>query len=191
MSTLIESEMAATRPSTRQRILDAAAEIAQEAGPGNLSLEAVAAKAGVSKGGLLYHFPSKAHLMEGVVEGFIRSFEETLTEREAARQGRANSLAEAYLELFVEDHDCSKPPPSGLLAALAENPDFLSPVRRFEREFLDRMKENASDPALALVVFLAVRGVRTMNLLNLDILTEEEFGALTGKLKALLAAPSA
>lgn len=50
--------MADRSSDTKQRILDAAAEIARELGPGHLSLEAVATRAGVSKGGLLYHFPS-------------------------------------------------------------------------------------------------------------------------------------
>lgn len=179
--------MASGKSGTRHRILEAAAEIARDAGPGNLSLDAVAAKAGVSKGGLLYHFPNKASLMEGVVEMFVETFGETLAERAAPRKDEPNSLAETYLDLFIEDHDCRKPPPSGLLAALAENPEFLKPAGRFERDLLDRMKLNASDPAMALLVFLAVQGVRSASLLNLDILTDEEVDLLVAKLKALLA----
>jgi AcrR family transcriptional regulator len=180
--------MAEKRPNTRQRLLEAAAEISRESGAGSLSLDAVAARAGTSKGGLLYHFPTKAALMEGVVEMFVSSFAETLSTRAAEKQGEPNGLAEAYLELFVEDHDCSKPPPSGLLAALAENPDFLKPVRRFERELLDRMKENSADPALSIVIFLVALGVRNSALINLDVLTDEEFHLVTERLKKLLEA---
>lgn len=129
--------------------------------------------------------------MEGVVEMFVSSFEETLWARAAEKQGARNSLAETYLDMFVEDHDCSKPPPSGLLAALAENPDFLKPVRRFEREFLDRMKENSADPALSIVIFLVALGVRNSALINLDILTDEEFHLVTDRLKQLLEAQPA
>ena len=180
--------MSAKRTGTKRRILEAAAEIARESGPGNLALDAVAAKAGVSKGGLLYHFPSKSSLLQAVVEVFLRSFEDTLAAREQARGDRANGLMEAYLELFVEDHDSRQPPPSGLLAALAENPDFLAPIRRHHRAFLDRLKEKTNDPETALVVFLAIQGVRSMNLLNIDIMTNEEFNEVAAKLKSMLSA---
>ena len=43
----------------RQAILEAAERVVTEAGAAHLTLDAVAGKAGVSKGGLLYHFPSK------------------------------------------------------------------------------------------------------------------------------------
>jgi len=178
--------MPAKRLGTKRKILEAAAEIAREAGPGNLALDAVAAKAGVSKGGLLYHFPSKNKLLEAVVEVFLRSFEEMLFERQRAKQNRPDSLLEAYLDLFVEDHDRKRPPPSGLLAALAENPDFFAPVRCSERQFLDRVRDNASDPAMALIVFLAIQGMRNMNLLNLDVMTDEEFQEAVAKLKSIL-----
>ncbi|RUZ98934.1 TetR/AcrR family transcriptional regulator, partial [Mesorhizobium sp. M7A.F.Ca.CA.002.05.1.1] len=62
--------MRAQRPNSREKILAAAADVARESGPGSLSLDAVASRAGVSKGGLLYNFPTKAKLMQGLVEGY-------------------------------------------------------------------------------------------------------------------------
>jgi AcrR family transcriptional regulator len=162
----------------RQKVLEAADEIACEAGPANLSLDAVALKAGVSKGGLLYHFPSKTKLLEAVVEAHLQAFDNSLTELEKRRQGAPNSVIEAYLELFPQEHARKKQPPaSAILAALVENPDLMAPVRRYERRFLDRMKENASDPAMALVAFLALHGARHMALLKVDVLRDEELDA--------------
>jgi AcrR family transcriptional regulator len=175
----------AKKSDTRGKILEAAADISRESGPGNLSLDAVAARAGVSKGGLLYHFPSKTKLLQAVVENFIASFDEELARRKEAKHGRPDALLEAYLELFVEDHDCRRPPPSGLLAALSQDPDFLAPVRRHNRALIDRMRQAASDPAMALVVYLAIQGVRGMNLLGLDVMSDAEFAEAVDKLKAL------
>ena len=42
----------------RERILDAAESVVIEQGVTGMTLDAVAARAKVSKGGLLYHFPS-------------------------------------------------------------------------------------------------------------------------------------
>lgn len=180
--------MPARRSTTKQKILEAAAEISRESGPGNLSLEAVAAKAGVSKGGLLYHYPSKTALLKAVVEGFVASFDEELARRKEMKAGSNDALLDAYLDLFVEDHDCRRPPPSGLLAALSQDPEFLDPVRRHNRALLDRMRRSASDPAMTLIVYLAIQGMRGTNLLGIDVLSDDEFSEAVGKLKAIIGA---
>ena len=63
-----------SRTDTRERILRAAMKVAARQGSGNVSLDAVAAEAGVSKGGLLYHFPNKIALMRGIVATFVADF---------------------------------------------------------------------------------------------------------------------
>src|SRR3954471_11173426 len=72
--------------STRERILDAAAELVSEVGSGRLTLDAVAERAGLSKGGLLYNFPTKEALLQGMVERLIN---EVTVEKEALRQTMA------------------------------------------------------------------------------------------------------
>ena len=54
--------------SSRDRILDAYADLLITEGERQATLEAVAAKAEVSKGGLLYHFPSKDQLAVGLCD---------------------------------------------------------------------------------------------------------------------------
>lgn len=157
---------------TRQKILQATEELARENGPGNIALDAVAARAGISKGGLLYHFPTKAHLLKAMVEDFLHRFDTVLREEE--RNGRPNGVIRAYLDHYVQEHQCKAPPPSGLLAALAEDPDLLTPVRRYERDFLDRIRANATDPQLATVAFLVLHGIRNMRLLNVPVIDKEE-----------------
>lgn len=56
------------RPSNREKVLDAFEDLVIEGGMAGVTLEAVADLAGVSKGGLLYHFPSKDALVEGFVQ---------------------------------------------------------------------------------------------------------------------------
>ena len=49
--------------SAKERILNAAQARLLTGGPTSLVLDAIASDAGVSKGGLLYHFPSKDDLI--------------------------------------------------------------------------------------------------------------------------------
>ncbi|TKT83059.1 TetR/AcrR family transcriptional regulator [Aquamicrobium sp. LC103] len=170
----------------KRKILEAAEAIAREVGPGNLSLDAVAARAGVSKGGLLYHFPNKAKLVQSLVESFLREFEEALSAREEESDGAPNSVVDAYMELFLQEHKRRQPPPASLLAALAEDQDFVTPVRRYQRAFLDRMKSNAENPTMAMIAYLSLHGIRSMELLNLEIIDEKEFAQVMEGLRKLV-----
>ncbi|MEN9308893.1 MAG: hypothetical protein RL173_2825, partial [Fibrobacterota bacterium] len=51
---------------TRDHILQATATLVLAEGPSALTLEAAAKASGISKGGLLYHFPSKEALILGL-----------------------------------------------------------------------------------------------------------------------------
>ncbi len=156
---------------TRQKILQAASALARESGPGNISLDAVAARAGVSKGGLLYHFASKKILLEALVEDFLIGVE---SELDAAEDAGPNAMLDAYISLNMRERLCRDPAASGLLAALAKDPQLLAPVGRYERGFLDRIRANATDPELASIAFFALHGLRSLELLNCRVLDDEE-----------------
>ncbi|MFI6300044.1 TetR/AcrR family transcriptional regulator [Nonomuraea sp. NPDC050790] len=66
------------RPSSRTLILEAALRVAGRRGIGSLTLDAAAQEAGVSKGGLIYHFASKEQLMLGVVEHLIAGWDQAM-----------------------------------------------------------------------------------------------------------------
>lgn len=55
-------------PGARDRVLDAYESLLLDHGPASATLDAVAAAAEVSKGGLLYHFASKEALAGGLLE---------------------------------------------------------------------------------------------------------------------------
>ena len=85
------------RSDARARILDTALAVADRVGAAHLTLDAVAAEAGVSKGGLLYHFASKELLLRGVVEHHMAEHQRDLDL--AATQFPPD--AGGYLQAFV------------------------------------------------------------------------------------------
>jgi AcrR family transcriptional regulator len=170
------------RPSSRDKIVAAAVGLAKEVGPGHVSLDAVAHRAGVSKGGLLYNFPSKKKLLEAIVAYHLDKFETALLEKTETNRGKQDSVIAACVDLYEMDCKEGLPPASGFLAALVENPDLLLPVRQVSRRLVDRVRSNASDEASALVVFMALEGLRCLPLLDIDVLTEEERSLVVEKL---------
>ena len=96
--------------SARERILDAYGDlVASGEAP---SLEKVAVAAGVSKGGLLYHFASTTALRDGLIDRALRDTDEAMLQ--AAASGQA---ARAWLRLSVPDED-QRRQWSGLLATV-------------------------------------------------------------------------
>ncbi|MBF6354971.1 TetR/AcrR family transcriptional regulator [Nocardia higoensis] len=80
--------------STRDRILDALEAVLLDKGMSRVTLENVAAAAGVSKGGLLYHFKSKEALLTGLVGRLGARVEQQLAETRA----KGGGVAEWYLQ---------------------------------------------------------------------------------------------
>src|SRR4051812_22840406 len=163
--------MKTQRANSRDKILAAAADVAREAGPGSLSLDAVASRAGVSKGGLLYNFPTKAKLMQGLVENYLRAFELAL---ESGRVAGPKSLLATYIRLSADDCEEPKPTASWIFSAIAEDPDFLTPIKAFKSQLLQRLKSETPDLKALLVCFLAIEGLRSMNLFDSDVLSADE-----------------
>ena len=172
---------------SREKILTAASELAMSDGAAHLSLDAVAARAGVSKGGLLYNFPNKAALMRALVERFLDEFRAELDGKADEPQG--NELAAHYMDQVVKTLDEKSPPSSGLLAALAEDPCLLAPVKTFNRELLDRMLADAADPGAVLTLFLVLEGMRAQHVFGTDILGEEERRIVLEKIASMIGAP--
>ena len=162
--------MATTRSNTRERILTAAAAVARESGPGSLSLDAVAARAGVSKGGLLYNFPTKAKLLQSLVEAHVAEFDQAL---EAGVAG-GESLVQSFVRLSAEACEQDEAPAAWIFSAIAEDPEFLAPVTVHRRRLLARLMEETSDPSRLLVIFLAIEGMRSLKLFDAEILSEEQ-----------------
>jgi AcrR family transcriptional regulator len=174
--------MAGKKKNSREKILDAAKEVARDSGFGNISLDAIAARAGVSKGGLLYNFPNKAALMRALVADFIAEFEAELDEH---AHGSRGELVSAYVHLFAVKYDETEPAGVGLLAAIAEDPDFLKPIKAFHRRLLDRLKDDAEDYTAMLIVYLVLEGMQSMKLLDTNVLTKDETATVMAALEKL------
>lgn len=162
--------MGGTRANSRERILVAAAQVAREAGPGSLSLDAVAQRAGVSKGGLLYNFPSKAKLLQSLVEGHIAELDTDLN----AAVASGETLLHAYVRLTAKACEEKEAPASWIFSAVAEDPDFLEPVKQHRRRVLDRLKAEGTETGPLLVAFFAMEGVLSMKLFDDNMLTPGE-----------------
>ena len=71
----------------RDRILDAAEHVILESGGRNFTLDAVAERAGISKGGLVYSFATKDELFRAALEREVARFQEAVRQRLGEQAG--------------------------------------------------------------------------------------------------------
>ena len=174
------------RPNARDRILNAVLAVTEKYGAGHLSLEAIARQAGVSKGGLLYHFPTKKSLMRALVEHHISLTEQAIIDAELTARS-PNAVATALVH--VSRKICDVTPPraqEGALAAFVEDPSLFDPVRAYHRRVADRLRASAADPDLSLIALLTLEGIKMHDILALDFLQEAERKRILERLAALL-----
>ncbi|NUO99853.1 MAG: TetR/AcrR family transcriptional regulator [Nonomuraea sp.] len=156
------------RPSSKDRLLDAAADVLLSEGAESLTLEAVARRAGVSKGGLFYHFPTKQALVGAMVARLTDAFDHAL----AQAGSRPGDFLRAYvLATIPERHSASAPADrvtAALLAGVLVDPAGLEPLRERFAAWQARLADDGLDPAAATAVRLAVDGWWAARLLGLS-----------------------
>jgi AcrR family transcriptional regulator len=142
------------------RILDAAEQLVGDEGVRNLTLDAVAHLAGVSKGGLLYHFPSKDALLAGMIERHIDQLNARCSaERTHLSAACASTDLKAWILGVLQPHRVRAGVGAALLAAAANNPALLDGVRRRHAEHVAQLQSLGDGFARAAVILLAVDGL--------------------------------
>lgn len=163
---------------TRESLLEAAKRVMQRDGAGNLTLDAVAKEAGVSKGGLLYHFPSKGDLLRGLVLAGGDHMRRDLEEQTRLMPG-PNGFARAFLRFstFGPPDDICKPPSEliwSMLGATANDPSLLTPIRETQAEWVERLAEESIDPDVANLMLIVGRGLWLTEIFGFEAPTEAE-----------------
>jgi AcrR family transcriptional regulator len=153
-----------TRRDTRAHLLDAAVAVIRRDGAQALTLDAVAAEAGVSKGGLLYHFKSKRQLLDAMVARWLDEWESEFQGDEQGDGFVASFVRTSHLGGAGQEERAAE---VGLLAAIAAEPAVLAAVRDRYATWQDRVEREGSDPVEATVARLAADGLWLADLLGL------------------------
>jgi AcrR family transcriptional regulator len=144
------------RANRRSLLLDAAIAVIRRDGAQALTLDSVAAEAGVSKGGLLYHFKSKRELLDGLVQRWLDEFQDDI-----------DAAGPDFPAGYVKACDGAKAEEAGMLAALVADPAVLAMVRERYATWQDRIATEGGDPVEATVARLAADGLWLADLLGM------------------------
>ncbi len=151
--------------STRDSVLDAALDLVVREGANSLTLERVAGDAGISKGGLLYHYAGKEQLVEGLIEFLSTGLERGRAAWQARSGGGPGGYTRSFLQAAIQGDPGAERSLGGreiaaiLLAAMASSPQLLDPLRERYRDWQSALDRDGIDPARATVARLAAEGL--------------------------------
>jgi AcrR family transcriptional regulator len=173
---------------TRDKLLSAAIQIIITQGIERLTLDAVAREAVVSKGGLLYHFPSKEALIAGVITYLIDDFNAAI-EKELIHSNTDNPSKD-WLKAYVRASFNSSQPPlaliAGLFIAVTHNPELVEHARVGCAEWQRHFDESGLDPVQAGIIRLATEGLYPTEMFGVEPITEPLRSQLKDAILALI-----
>ncbi|RIN26302.1 TetR/AcrR family transcriptional regulator [Staphylococcus succinus] len=160
------------RVSKRTQLLEAAAAIVNEQGSEYLTLDAVAKKAGVSKGGLLYHFKNKLTLVQGLVDHADELYRSNVNHRVQEDPQEQGKWVRAFIEATREHRSENASITSGMLAAQGINSQLLLPLQDTYKTWQNKIEHDGLDKVDATIIRLAIDGLWLSEIFGLDALDE-------------------
>lgn len=122
----------------RRNLLEGAARLVLEHGPAGLTMQAVSDAAGVTKGGLFHHFPSKQALALGIFAALTERLDAEIDAAMTRDPSPSGSFTRAYVEAVFSDPALGRESRTAALhlTALAD-----PGVRRLHAEWIARRLE--------------------------------------------------
>jgi AcrR family transcriptional regulator len=176
-----------TRANARTPILEAAATLVATAGVDALTFDGLAEATGISKGGILYHFPSKHDLLHSLVAESVTRFEElwdAFAQRDDVVPGRQ---ARAFLDSYVAVSRTERVANLNfaLLAAAAADPTVMKPYAEAYERWQERLADDGIDEATATILRLVADGLWAGDLFRLPRLDDRLVTAIVERLRAM------
>lgn len=168
---------------TRENILNAAERIVADSGVKNLSFDSISRVAKISRGGVLYHFPSKELVIEAMLQRLVGRFERIL-EDEMLGDDQPGRFSRAFVRasLRVDEETIAVYAP--ILAALAYEPALLKAFSQPQKAWTTRMRAEL-DPAVADVLRLSSFAMWMEQIVSAQPMSLDERGQVVDYLQSL------
>lgn len=175
----------------RRRLLEATGRVVLKQGVAGLTLEAVAQAAGVSKGGLLHHYPSKDALIRGLCAHLIDDFDAEIERAldPAEPPGTAGRYTRAYIRASFATDERQQDLGTLLGLIVSANPELLAMAQVSFARARARIAGDGLDPVRGLLVQMATDGVIFYELLGVQTVPSEQYSQLFEELMRLTREP--
>ncbi len=160
------------RKSSKAAILDAAERVVVRQGLKSATIEAVAAEAGVSKGGLFYHFASKQDMLEQLVDRHVEKYRE-LREKLISElpDSKSRKLKASLLASFIDPIKHEENLPNVL--ALLDDVTLREKIYLLKKGLLQELSRDTDKPERVALAMMAADGLWMSGMYGAPLFTEE------------------
>ena len=151
--------MARKKEITLDRILDAAEEIIVETGGRHFTLDAVAERASVSKGGLVYSFATKDDLIAAALNREMKRFRAAVKQRTEHQDTNGQQQLISYVDEVMGEDEALIRKASFLMTALVHAPEAIEPARALYQWLFELFDTSTAQARDARQAVLAVEGL--------------------------------
>ncbi|WPF83953.1 TetR/AcrR family transcriptional regulator [Sanguibacter sp. 4.1] len=133
------------RTSKKTLILDAATRVVQDSGVTAVTFDSVAAEAGLTRGGIMYHFPSRDDLLAALHEHQAQAWDEAMTRSagKTAEEATDDERLAAYVRVCA---DTATRAELQLLLEGVSTPEYMSPWTVVMDRWTPPIEPDAIDP---------------------------------------------
>lgn len=161
------------RLNSKDEILNAVEAVIAETGSARMSLDAVAHAAGVSKGGLLYNFPSKQLLIKALIDRHVSVFYSIIQEKIKRVKDKKDFL-EIVLDYLLTRDEYRRRLAKAILTACLSDPGLLEPFVKIRQDMIREMKGVGINEGKANSILCALDGIILRELLQPGLFTPQE-----------------
>lgn len=141
----------------RDALLDIAEEIVTTQGASALTIDAIAKRAGITKGGVQYSFASKDALIDAMFERSTRSYTQAF-EQLAGPAPSPRVAMRAHIEASRQSDATANAKAASLMSGLLQTPEHLASTRQWYRERLAAIDPTTEEGRRARLAFFATEG---------------------------------
>lgn len=181
--------MARKKEIDRDRILDAVDAVIMESGGRQLTLDAVAERAGISKGGLVYSFATKDELIAAALEREMARFQAAVDDRVGDRSFEPGQRLLGYVEQVLAEDDLLTRKAAFLTTALVHAPELAGPARRVYGALFDLFDSDTPSGRDTRQAVLAIEGLFLLRGLGLVDVPAELWDSILQHARRTIAKP--
>ncbi|MCS2608544.1 TetR/AcrR family transcriptional regulator [Halomonas dongshanensis] len=167
--------MARKKEISLERILDAADAVIMESAGRHFTLDAVAERAGISKGGLVYSFATKDDLVAAALQREMDRVQVAVRSRAGTNWNHKGKRLLAYLDEALTEDERLIRRASFLMTALLHTPEKSLPAREYYRSLFDLFEDDSRKGKEIRQAILAVEGVFLLRGIGLAAPTPQEW----------------
>lgn len=180
--------MARTRTIDRDAVLAAAERVVARDGATGLTLDAVAAEAGISKASVLYDYKTKQALIKAVIEHRVSAETSRLHSFIDKEGDKPNATILGRLAAADRRYsDAERNVALELAAALNQHEDLRRVIQDFFSDILGEVERTSEFPRLAAVMLFALEGLAFMECFGFCVLPEKKREQLLTDIRSLIA----